>query len=384
MKTSTVIRLACVNALGFSSSTVMPLWLSGIARELNMPPWFAGVAVFAQLGGAAIFNLATPFLFRNVPLSRLARIAFCIAAVAYLAAMTRSPYVFIAACFVCGSALGTVLNVTNRLMGSADHVQKGYAIFVMLEIVIAASLFLTSAAMIDREGLLAVFPVVSVSAALGALLIWRLPIAALVASRPATPVDPAARGRAVLTLASFGAFFVGYAALNSFMPSVGIASGLTTLQASQLIGLGMPCGFVGALLARVVGERVRPIIPVALAVILMASTALLLAAAPSRVTFIVGVIVLAIMTLFSLPYIFAQLGSFDGNGRYTSFGPAMMLVGLAIGPSCAVLIQANVGLAAVGVFSAGLMALGGVGFAAGATRIRNIPETCDGQLPRRT
>lgn len=372
MKTSTVVRLSCINALGFSASTVMPLWLGGIAKELGMQPWFASAAVFAQLGGAAIFNLATPFIFRNVPPLTLARMAFAIAALTYLAAMTHSPYIFIIACLVCGSALGTVLNVTNRLMGSVDHVQKGYAIFVMLEILVAVSLFLTSAGLIDRMGLLAVFPVVSVSAVLGVLLLWRLPIAALTGGRPSMPGDPAVRGAAVLTLASFALFFIGQAALNSFMPTIGIASGLTTLQASQLIGWGMPCGFVGAFFARVVGERVRPAVPVVVTVVLLACTGLLLAVAPSRAMFIIGVVVLAITTLFSLPYFFAQLGSFDKNGRYTSFGPAMMLVGLAFGPSIAVLLQANIGLAAVGLFSAGLLAVGGICFAAGTTRIRMV------------
>jgi hypothetical protein len=50
----------------------------------------------------------------------------------------------------------------------------------------------------------------------------------------------------------------------------------------------------------------------------------------------------------------------------------MMLVGLAQGPSSAVLLQANIGLAAVGWFSAGLLAVGGVFFSAGTTRIRML------------
>jgi hypothetical protein len=130
-----------------------------------------------------------------------------------------------------------------------------------------------------------------------------------------------------------------------------------------------------------VGERVRPVVPVTVSVILLACTALLLAAAPSRVMFIIGVVVLAITTLFSLPYFFAQLGSFDRNGRYTSFGPAMMLVGLALGPSSAVLLQANIGLAAVGFFSAGLLAVGGICFAAGTTRIRIVTSLRGTPLP---
>jgi hypothetical protein len=62
MKTSTVVRLACVNALGFSASTVMPLWLGRIAKELGMPPWFASAAVFAQLASRVTFVIGVVVL----------------------------------------------------------------------------------------------------------------------------------------------------------------------------------------------------------------------------------------------------------------------------------------------------------------------------------
>src|SRR5260370_42033924 len=101
MRTRTVIGISCVNALGFSASTIMPLWLGRISAEFAMPAWFTGAAVLAQLGGAALLNLATPFLFRRVPIVRLARIAFLIAAVAYLGAITHSPTRFLVACLLC-------------------------------------------------------------------------------------------------------------------------------------------------------------------------------------------------------------------------------------------------------------------------------------------
>lgn len=366
MKTNVAIRLASVNAVGFSASTVMPLWLGGIAQAFHMPAWFAGAAVVAQLGGAAAFNLVTPMVFRNVTLLPLARAGLLVAAAAYMLAITHSPALFMIACLVCGSALGVVLNVTNRLMGSAEHVQKGYAFFVLIEVCFATFLFLGCATLIARFGLRALFPAVSATAVMAMLLLNRLP---LDRSMPATTADlplPAHRGRATLGLAAFAMFFIGQATINSFMPTIGQAAGLTAERASQVIGLGMPFGFVGAMMARLIGERVRPIVPVLVVVAVLACVAPALTFAPSFEMFVIGVIALAISTMFSVPYFFAQLGALDRSGRYAACGPAMMLAGIASGPSAAVLLAARFGLPAIGVFACILLLLGGLAFARSA------------------
>ena len=59
---------------------------------------------------------------------------------------------------------------------------------------------------------------------------------------------------------------------------------------------------------------------------------------------------------------FAELGALDRTGRYASFGPAMMLAGIAGGPSAAVFLRDSLGLAAVGLFSALLLTLSAVAF----------------------
>lgn len=366
MKTSVTIRLAAVNAVGFSASTVMPLWLGGIAREFDMPAWFAGAAVVCQLGAAALFTLATPRLFRGAALLPLARRGLLIAAAAYLAATIQSPALFLAACLICGSALGVVLNVTNRLMGSAEHVQQGYAFFVLIEVCFATALFLGCSALIARHGLLAMFPAVGGTALAAWLLLYKLPIDG---SLPATAGDnapSAGRGTALLGLAGFALFFIGLATLNSFMPVIGEAAGLDAVAARKVIGLGMPFGFVGAILARVVGERVKPIVPIAIVVAVLACIAPVLTSAPTFLLFVLAAITLAVSTIFSVPYFFAQLGALDRSGRYAAYGPAMMLAGLATGPSIAVLLDARFGLPPVGIFASALLLLGGLAFARSA------------------
>lgn len=365
MKTSVSVRLAAVNAVGFSASTVMPLWLGGISQQFDMPPWFASAAIFAQLGGAALFNLLTPLIFRGVAMLPLARAGLLVAAAAYLLAVTGSPQVFIAACLISGAALGVVLNVTNRLMGSAEHVQKGYAIFVLIEVLYASTLFLLSGALIARFGPLSPFPVISAIVVLSCMLLFRLPVK-LPLAEAAVGKASSARAAGVICLASFALFFVGQAAFNSFMPKIGVAAGLDAATANRIIGFSMLCALIGAALARVVGERVRPILPIAVVVAVLAGMAPVLTFAPSVPVFVGGMIALGISTIFCVPFFFAQLGALDRAGRYAGFGPAMMLIGIAVGPSIAVLIDDRFGLPAVGAFASALLILGGIGFAFGA------------------
>ena len=373
MRRLVLARLALVNAAGFSGSTVMPLWLGGIAAEFGAPPWFAGAAVVAQLGGAAALNLLTPLLFGRAAPLPLARRALAIAAVAYLVAAVHSPAVFLAACLVCGCALGVVLNVTNRLMGSAEHVQRGYATFIIIEVAFATLLFLGCAALIARFGLGGMFPLVSAVVFAGCALLPGLG-GGDIATRAASPsvmapeAAPTPDARGPLCLLSFALFFIGQASLNAFMPTIGQAAGLDVQAARQVIGLGMPFGFVGAMLARLVGERVRPLHAVVLVVLVLAGIALALTAAPGFATFVAGVIALAICTTFGVPYFFAQLGALDRAGRYAAYGPAMMLCGIAAGPAAAVLLDAHYGLAKVGILAVALLLSGGAVFARSTVR----------------
>jgi len=363
VKTLTIVRLSTINAIGFSGSTVMPLWLGVIAGYFHMPAWFAGLAVIALLGGAALFNLVTPLLFGRVALLPLARISLIIAASAYLLAALPSPALFLGACLVAGAALGILLNVTNRLMGSIEHVQKGYAIFQIVEICFATSLFLGCTFLIARFGLSAMFPFAATACLVGLILLQGLPLDGTQPAVMAEAQGPRHRLRAIVTLVAFGLFFIGQATINSFMPIIGQAAGLSAERAGQLIGLGMPFGLGGALLARLVGEHVRPVVAISLSTLILAIVAPAVTLAPGVPLFVGAVIVLVVLTIFSVPYFFAQLGALDHHGRYTAFGPAMMLAGIAIGPSAAVMLDSHFGLGAVGLFSCAFLVMAGAAFA---------------------
>src|SRR5580704_15970360 len=70
-----VVRLALVNSVGFSASTIVPLWLGDISAHLGAPAWYGGFVATLQLAACALMNVGTPFVFRSVTPIRLGRTA---------------------------------------------------------------------------------------------------------------------------------------------------------------------------------------------------------------------------------------------------------------------------------------------------------------------
>jgi predicted MFS family arabinose efflux permease len=364
MKTSTSVQLALVNATGFSASTLMPLWLGRIAVYLAMPDWFPSLAVAVQIGAAAAFNLVTPSLFAGYPMRKLMSSALIVAVIGYGLAAVGTPTSFLAGCLISGGALGVLLNATNRVMGSSDHVQKGYAIFVIVEVCFATLLFLGCAAASELFGLYAVFLIAATVAVCAAAFLTTIPISGAMPANAREGGETSRAFQARLALVSFILFFIGQASLHGFLPVIGETAGLSRAQAAQVVGLSMPFGLLGAVLSRLLGERIPPKSAILFVVPTFAVAAVVITLVPSVPLFITAIAIVFVATIFCVPYFFAELGALDQTGRYTSFGPAMMLVGIAIGPSAAVLLKSTFGLRAVGAFSATTLLLSAAVFIA--------------------
>jgi hypothetical protein len=369
MRLETIIRLSLINSIGFLVSTLVAIWLGSVAAHFDMPAWFAGFASFALIGGAALLNTLTPQLFGRYAPRPLGRVALCVAGAGYFVALLPHPAFFALGCVIAGCATGVVLNIVNRIMGSSDHVQSSYAILVLVQIGFGAVSYLASATLASNFGVLACFAYSGTAALLGSLLLGG---AGFEDRREDQQEAPAAVGQSLATppngtagflaLASMALFYIGLAPLSAFMPAIGEATGLSTERANQIIGLGLPFSLVGAIVSKLLGERVRPLAAVTSCAVLLAASGPLITMHPSFALFIGGVFITVAPAMFATPYFFAQLGALDPTGRYAAKGPAMMLSGLAIGPSIAVMLNGRYGLASIGLFSSALLLLSAVAF----------------------
>lgn len=366
MTLAIIIRLSLINAIGFLISTLLPIWLGDIDRHLGTEAWFAGLAAFALIGGAALFNTLTPYLFASHRPLPLVRAALLIAAAGHFIAAIHHVIPFFAGCLLSGCAVGVVLSVINRVMGSSEHVQRSYSILVLVQIGFGAFSFLSSATLASYFGLQAPFVYSGFAALFGMVLLRGVHFEAQASPTAVPNARLTNRTAGLLALAAMALFFVGLAPLSAFMPAVGREAGLSIERANQIIGLGLPFSFVGAMMAKVMGERVSPLAAVISSTLLLAASGLAVTFHPTLPLFITGVFMTVAPAMFSTPYFFARLGALDNNGRYAAQGPAMMLVGLATGPSIAVMLNASYGLPAIGIFSCALFLLSAAAFLASA------------------
>jgi hypothetical protein len=362
---ATLLRIALANSIGFSASTAVPIWVGSVGAHFGFPSWGAGAVATGQLACAALFNAATPWLFRGVHLRSL---AFVAAAVAFLGnglAWLGSASEFIAGCLLCGSGFGVLLNVTNRLVAGSSAPQRGYATVQLVEVLFCIGFFLGVPPITERFGILSVFAALAVLCAGVVLLLAGVPVSASGGSEVTARDDglvstqgravklkrggaPPNTGAAVLSLCAAAVLFAGYSSVSSSLVSIGAAVGLSILWVGRVMALGLLASLGGAVFARGLGERAGLLLPLLAGAGVLGSDMLVVTLGGGAAAFIGGAIVMFIGTVFLLPYIYALLAGLDRAGRWASIAPGFVLTGVALGPGIAGVVSRGVDFTTLG------------------------------------
>jgi hypothetical protein len=362
---ATLLRIALANSIGFSASTAVPIWVGSVGAHFGFPSWGAGAIATGQLACAALFNAATPWLFRGTHLRSL---AFVAAAVAFLGnglAWLGSSSEFIAGCLLCGSGFGVLLNITNRLVAGSNTPQRGYATVQLVEVLFCIGFFLGVPPITERFGILSVFAALAVLCAGVVLLLAGVPVSASSGSEAAAREDglagtqgrvvglkrsgaPPNMGVAVMSLCAAAFLFAGYSSVSSSLVSIGAAAGLSILWVGRVMALGLLASLGGAMFARGLGERAGLLLPLLAGAGVLGSDMLVVTLGGGAAAFIGGAIVMFIGTVFLLPYIYALLAGLDRAGRWASITPGFVLTGVALGPGIAGVVSRGVDFRTLG------------------------------------
>jgi hypothetical protein len=360
------VRLAIVNSIGFSATTIMPLWIATLPSALGTPAWQISLIATIQLVACGLFNVASPWLSSKMKPLEVARIALLIATLACLGqavALTHAGLalpVFAAAAAVSGAALGVLLGMTNRIMAGVDHVQKGYAIFQIVEVCFASTFFLTSAWLLKQHGPWTIFLVASAVSAAGLAALHGLANPRQFVADPAIVADGRPHFlRGMLLLIAMLCFFSGQSSINSFIIPIGRGIGLDAASVAQIVGAGMVFALFGAAAARIIGERFGLAGPIAWAALLLAADFLFLTRSPLPIGFAIGVAFIPFGTILALPFLLTALVQADAGGRIAAIGPAFILCGVALGPLISTTLDGVIGRAALGFVAALLIVSAG-------------------------
>lgn len=363
IKLLTVIRLALVNAIGFADSTVVPLWVADVGIRFNVPKWYGGFVGTSQLVAYVLLNLATPILFRGKRPEVLARVSLVVASISCLVALLPTPQFFFIGCIVSGGSLGVVLNSTNRILAGAVEVQEGYAIFQIVEVCFAASLFLVGSILSANLGVQAVFIAVSVVCVIGVLLLNGISSDFINFSRIEPAINLHGSRNAIMVLVALMIFFVGQSSISSYMLPIGRVSGLDTALIGKIVATGLLFALTGAISARIMGNRFGVMLPVGAAAVLLASSFIAITRTDSKLLFSIGALIVPCCTIFAVPYFYTLVAMLDRSGRYASIAPAFLLSGVALGPIVAVQASERSGLPLLGLLAGGSVLIAAALFA---------------------
>ncbi|WP_235536360.1 hypothetical protein [Sphingomonas sp. Root50] len=367
--TQRVLSLAFANSVGFSATTAMALWITTIDRFLSVPVWWGSVVGSAQLGAAAVVNLAAPYLFRRMACEDLAKVAAGAAALCgVVMASSTNSWIFAAAAIGLGMALGLLLSGSNALLARSHSVQSNYATAQMCEVVFSSTFYVVAGSLLAMFGLRSVFGLLAVMALAVALLMHRLSIGT---KSPRDAPDATHGGpnwRVPVAMLAFVTFFIGQGAFYQHQMAIGGQLGIGAIDMSRLMAIATVGGIMGAVTSKFVGVRYGVVAPLILTTCSLATILVFAVRTDSPILFALCAILVQALTMGTVPYVFAILAGLDPTGRLPSRGPALLLIGVAGGPLLAESFIRIGGYPLVGIVASVLVLLAGCLFVLGTWR----------------
>lgn len=366
--TQRILSLAFANSIGFSATTAMALWITTIDRILPVDPWWGSVVGSFQLGGAALANMISPYLFRRLSCEQLSKFAAVFAVVCgLLMAVSMEPVLFATAAIGLGVSLGVVLSGTNALLARSHHVQGNYATAQICEVTFSASFYLVVGSVIGVFGTRSIFLVLSLLGLIAFVLMHRLSQAGeSPREAPGSTLPAGVNWRMWVSGLAFVIFFVGQSAFYQHQLAIGRLLGIEQVDMSRLMAVATMGGITGAVISKFAGVRFGVIRPLILTASLLAATLVVGVHTDSKLVFALCAVSVQALTMASVPYMFSVLAELDETGRFPSRGPAMLLIGVSGGPLLAELFLNIGGYGFVGVAGAVLVLIAGALFMFGA------------------
>jgi Na+-transporting methylmalonyl-CoA/oxaloacetate decarboxylase gamma subunit len=348
--------LSVANAIGFMPSTCMPVWVGQLAAPLGWPSWTGGALATVQLACLTLANLTGPRFIGSVRPHLLGPAAALAAAGGFLLMAIPSPAAVILGAVTSGVGCGWLLASVNSITACFRCAQRAFAMLQLVLVALGVVLFFTLPRLLVVYGVASVFVLLAICAAIGALIVRRLPreapeeVSTTSNSRGRVVGD---RGRAMAVLFGLALTIGAQTALMACIMDIGQQVGLSPSTVGTLMSAAAVCCLASPLSARLLGDRLGLRLPLVASTLALALTAALVVRAHDAVVLLGLVTALMGLPLFVLPYVLAVLAGFGGAGRWAAIGPGFMMAGAAAGPAVAGLVRTLGSLSNLG----GLVAL---------------------------
>ena len=343
--------------MGYISAYSMPVFVGALMAGFGISEKEIGFIVSAELGGIAISSILLAGNIGRLNLRYVALLGCMIALLGHgITLAAGSLWFFVLARFFAGIGEGMVLAAGNGGGASASNPDRVFAvaqiaisIFTMLLVGLLPHVIGTWG---YRGGILGIIVVI---------FLWFPVIFSFPASSAVESNDDSVKHGfrfpnlrfGVFTLGAFALMTVADVAIWVFSEQIGVRIGISPNTIGLLLGITTGLGLLGALLAAVISDRFGRLIPMTIALLLLAASNIGLGQAETFSGYAFSLLPLNLAILFLTPYFLGTLSGLDTHGSWTAATGVIGPLAFASGPLLAGMIIVDGDYSAVGWMTGG-------------------------------
>ena len=343
--------------MGYISAYSMPVFVSALMAGFGISEKEIGFIASAELGGIAISSILLAGKIGRLNLRHVALLGCMIALLGHgITLAAGSLWFFVLARFFAGLGEGMVLAAGNGGGASASNPDRVFAvaqiaisIFTMLLVGLLPHVIGTWG---YRAGILGIIIVIF----LWFPVIFSFPASSAVELNDG-PVKHSFRFPnlrcGILILGAFALMTVADVAIWVFSEQIGARIDISPNTIGLLLGIATGLGLLGALLAAVISDRFGRLIPITIALLLLAASNIGLGQAETFSGYASSLLPLNLAILFLTPYFLGTLSVLDTHGSWTAATGVIGPLAYAVGPLLAGMIIIDRAYGAVGWMTGG-------------------------------
>mgnify|MGYP000462589785 CR=1 FL=1 len=331
--------VSAVSALMFNA---MPLYLGAAADNLGLNNREMGYLASSFFSGYTLATFTALLWIYRFNWRYLSAAMGVIASVGFVvAALVDTQGLLLSILFSLGVCSGVLFTLALTLLGSGAHPEKCYALGQLTQIGLGATVALCFPALITRQwGYAGVTCGFALLFLLAACCAKGMPATAP-QKLPHCDASCASNRKPVLESFALFLFLLGHSGLWAFIERVGDSAGFTT----EFVGLSMSVGLLSGAAAGVIplllGDRFGHARPLSLAMLIYLAALWSVYLFEGQAAYVIGIMLSQAALAIYFVYQWAQIAVNDGSGRVTPMIPAVMGLGIAIGPGVAGLLAGS-------------------------------------------
>ncbi len=328
------LPLTTIYALGFMSTTLLPVWIGTMSNAYGAPESRLGVIGSMELGAVAAASILSA-AFVDTRRLRWPVVLVVLVSIAanVLSALSATIALLAYARIIVGLANGFLLADVNRRAAQSAVPSRIFAGQIFVLVAFSVAFFAVAPFLIRSWGPGAPFFYCAIvgTAALLSLLGLQKTAQTACAKIPARfvlglPI--------VMTLAAPTLVFLTNASVWSYLTSAAVRAGIGLTDLSRLMAAGAMVNFLAPMAAAWLGGgRIRPALAFTVGIGILAMCVFCVTGPVGATLFSAGVMFEPFFVMFLVPFYLNQVVEMDSSGKGVAASSAFFMIGAAIGPS---------------------------------------------------